>query len=133
MKRANKRRRKGRVSETLIQTLVELVAILKHGIIEELDKIAVIIQILIPVVIANTSLSIPGMIVVSCLLVMVTKYIKEVGYKLNHVTDRGFPIPIRRFTDKDNEGFVDIKEEDTQEAVLYLCEVEDYLKSKGLL
>lgn len=133
MKRANKRRRKGRVSETLIQTLVELVATLKYGIVEELDKIAVIIQILIPVVIANTSLSIPGMIVVSCLLVMVTKYIKEVGYKLNHVTDRGFPIPIRRFTDKDNEGFVDIKEEDMQEAVLYLCEVEDYLKSKGLL
>lgn len=133
MKRANKRKRKGRVSETLIQTLAELVATLKYGIIEELDRIAVIIQILIPVVIANTSLSIPGMIVVSCLLVMATKYIKEVGYKLNHVTDRGFPIPIRRFTDKDNEGFVDIKEEDTQEAVLYLCEVEDYLKSKGLL
>lgn len=121
------------MSETLIQTLAELVATLKYGIVEELDKIAVIIQILIPVVIANTSLSIPGMIVVSCLLVMVTKYIKEVGYKLNHVTDRGFPIPIRRFTKIDNDEFVDIKEEDIQEAVQYLCDVENYLKSKGLL
>lgn len=133
MKRANKRRRKRRVSETLIQTLAELVATLKYGIVEELDKIAVIIQILIPVVIVHANLSIFGMIAASCLLVIVTKYIKEVGYKLNHVTDRGFPIPIRRFTDKDNEGFVDIKEEDIQEAVLYLCEVEDHLKRKGLL
>lgn len=134
MKRIKKnQKRKNSVMKVLLQTLVELFATLKYGVVEELDKIAVLIQILIPVVIARMGLSTSKTLVVSCVLVVVVKYVKEVGYKLNHVTERGFPIPTNRFTHKDENGFIDIKDEDAQEAVLYLCEVEDYLKSKGWL
>lgn len=133
MKRKNKKKTKQRVCVLLLQTLAELFATLKYGLVEELDKIAIVIQVLIPIVIARTDLSTPKMLIVSCVLVVCVKYIREVGYKLNHVTERGFPIPLQRFTDRDENGFISIKEEETQEAMLYLCDVEDYLKSKGWL
>lgn len=133
--RKSKTRKKKRNSIliVLLQTLGELLATFKYGLIEELDKIAVLLQILIPIVIARTDLSTPKMLVVSCILVVCVKYIREVWYKLNRVTERGFPIPLHRFTDRDENGFISIREEETQEAMLYLCDVEDYLKSKGWL
>ena len=133
MKRKNKKKTKQSVWVVLLQTLAELFAALKYGIIEELDKIAIVIQILIPIVIAKTDLSISEMLFVSLGLVVLVKYIKEVGYKLNHVTERGFPIPTQRYTEVDENGFIGIKETETQEAILYLRDVEDYLKSKGWL
>ena len=126
-------RRGNSILIVLLQTFGELLATFKYGLIEELDKVAVVLQILIPIVIARTDLSTPKMLLVSCVLVVCVKYILEVGYKLNHVTERGFPIPLQRFTDRDENGFISIKEEETQEAMLYLCDVEDYLKSKGWL
>lgn len=132
--RTKNRGRKGNsILIVLLQTFGELLATFKYGLIEELDKVAVVLQILIPIVIARTDLSTPKMLLVSCVLVVCVKYIQEVGYKLNHVTERGFPIPLQRFTDRDENGFISIKEEETQEAMLYLCDVEDYLKSKGWL
>lgn len=121
------------VHSVLWQTMKELLSAFKYGLIEELDKVAVVIQVLIPVVIARTDLSLIGMLLVSCVLVICVKYIREVGYKLNHVTERGFPIPLQRYTNRDENGFISLKEEETQEAMLYLCDVEDYLKSKGWL
>ena len=121
------------VHSVLWQTMKELLSAFKHALIEELDKVAVVIQILIPIVIARTDLSLVGMSLVSCVLVICVKYIREVGYKLNHVTERGFPIPLQRYTNRDENGFISIKEEEMQEAMLYLCDVEDYLKSKGWL
>lgn len=128
-----KKKRGNKVYIVLWQTIKELMSAFKYGLIEELDKVAVVIQILIPIVIARTDLSLAGMLIVSCILVICVKYIREVGYKLNHVTERGFPIPLQRYTKQDENGFISIKEEETQEAMLYLCDVEDYLKSKGWL
>lgn len=134
MRKSKTKKRKGNsIFVVLLQTLSELLATFKYGLIEELDKIAVLLQILIPIVIARMDLSTLKMLVVSCVLVACVKYIREVGYKLNHVTERGLPIPLQRFTDRDENGFISIKEEETQEAMLYLCDVEDYLKSKGWL
>lgn len=134
MRKSGTRKKKGKsILVVMLQTLGELLATFKYGLIEELDKVAVALQILIPIVIARMDLSIPKMLLVSCILVVCVKYIKEVGYKLNHVTERGFPIPLQRFTNRDENGFISIKEEETQEAMLYLCDVEDYLKSKGWL
>lgn len=128
-----KKKRENKVHIVLWQTIKELLSAFKYGLVEELDKVAVVIQILIPVVIARTDLGVIGMIVISCVLVACTKYTKEVGYKLNHVTERGFPIPLQRLTHQDENGFISIKEDETQEAILYLYDVEDYLKSKGWL
>lgn len=121
------------VHSVLWQTMKELLSAFKYGLIEELDKVAVVIQVLIPIVIAQMDLGLAGMLLVSCVLTICVKYIREVGYNLSHVTERGFPIPLQRFTKQDENGFISIKEEETQEAMLYLCDVEDYLKSKGWL
>lgn len=134
MRNSKTRKRKGNgIFVVLLQTLNELLATFKYGLIEELDKVAVLLQILIPIVIVKMDLNTTKMLIVSCVLVVCVKYIREVGYKLNHVTERGFPIPLQRFTDRDENGFISIREEETQEAMLYLCDVEDYLKSKGWL
>lgn len=128
-----KKKRENKVHIVLWQTIKELLSAFKYGLIEELDKVAVVIQVLIPIVIAQMDLGLVGMLLISCILTICVKYIREVGYKLNHVTERGFPIPLQRFTKQDENGFISIKEEETQEAMLYLCDVEDYLKSKGWL
>lgn len=132
-KKENKKQKGDSVHSVLWQTMKELLSAFKYGLIEELDKVAVVIQVLIPIVIARTDLSLVEMLLVSCVLVICVRYIREVGYKLNHVTERGFPIPLQRYTNRDENGFISLKEEETQEAMLYLCDVEDYLKSKGWL
>ena len=62
MKRKNKKKTKQRVCVVLLQTLAELFATLKYGLVEELDKIAIVIQVLIPIVIAKMDLSTPKML-----------------------------------------------------------------------
>lgn len=131
----NQKRKKEKmnVAQVMKKTLKEMLITFRYGVIEELDKISIAIQILIPVLIARSGLNIVGMLLVSICITAFTKYIKEVSYKLNHVTERGFPIPTHRYTKVDENGFVGIEEEETQEAILYLLEVEQYLKSKGWL
>lgn len=131
-------RRKGKkklykLSQVMIRTVKEMTKSLKYGIIEELDKIATLIQILVPILILKITDDVVIMIVLSTLFAVFIKYIKEVGYKLNNVTERGFPLPLHRFTKQNEQGFIDIEDEDMEQAILYLCDVEEYLKKKGLL
>lgn len=133
MRNRNSKKKYNKVSFAMSLTLQEMLKGLKYAIIEELDKIATIIQIVIPVVILKATDNIFVMLALSILFTIFAKYVKEVGYKLNNVTDRGFPIPVHRFTKMDEQGFIDIQDEDVEEALLYLCDVEDYLKRKGML
>lgn len=133
MRNRNSKKKYNKVSFAMSLTLQEMLKGLKYAIIEELDKIATIIQIVIPVVILKATDNIFVMLALSILFTIFARYVKEVGYKLNNVTDRGFPIPVHRFTKRDEQGFIDIQDEDVEEALLYLCDVEDYLKRKGML
>lgn len=133
MRNRNSKKKYNKVSFAMSLTLKEMLKGLKYAIIEELDKIATIIQIVIPIVILNVTDNIFVMLSLSILFTIFARYVKEVGYKLNNVTDRGFPIPVHRFTKRDEQGFIDIQNEDVEEALLYLCDVEDYLKRKGML
>ncbi len=133
MRNRNSKKKYNKVSFAMSLTLQEMLKGLKYAIIEELDKIATVIQIVIPIVILNVTDNIFAMLSLSILFTIFARYVKEVGYKLNNVTDRGFPIPVHRFTKRDEQGFVDIQDEDVEEALLYLCDVEDYLKRKGML
>ena len=133
MRNRNSKKKYNKVSFAMSLTLQEMLKGLKYAIIEELDKIATVRQIVIPIVILNVTDNIFAMLSLSILFTIFARYVKEVGYKLNNVTDRGFPIPVHRFTKRDEQGFVDIQDEDVEEALLYLCDVEDYLKRKGML
>ena len=70
--------------------------------------------------------------VISALLYIVIAYIKEISYKLNSTTTKGIPIPYKSFIKTDGE-VINMNEEDMEEAMLYLADVEEYLKSKGWL
>lgn len=121
------------VFKTLVEVFIELLTTLKYAVIEELGKIAIIVQIAVPVLFMYLGFTIPQMLIAMIVLSVITKYIKEVGYKLNNVSERGFPIPMHRYTIVDDNGFIHIKDEDMQEAILYLCDVENYLRNKGLI
>lgn len=121
------------VFKTMIETLIELLIAFKYAVIEELGKIAIVIQIIIPIICFYAGMDMKTFVFVIVLLTVIVKYIKEVGYKLNNVSERGFPLPGHRFTKMDNNGFIMVKDEDMQEAILYLCDVENYLRSKGLI
>lgn len=132
--KTNKKRRKNKeLFVLLIKTLIEVLSEVKYSIIEELGKIAVIIQILIPVLISRLQIGILGQIVVSCLLLFVVKIIKELDYKINNTTDRGLPVPKESYIDRNRSGLIRLKEGMEHEAILYLDDVEEFLRSKGLL
>lgn len=122
-----------KVVKVLIETMKELLSMIKYGIVEELDKIAVIVQIAFPVMLVYFQMGVLQTLLLSMIFTFVIKYIKEVSYKLNNVNERGFPISNTRYTNVDDNGFISIKEELQQESVLYLYEIEEYLKKKGLL
>lgn len=132
--KTNKKRRKNKeLFVLLIKTLIEVLSEVKYSIIEELGKIAVIIQILIPVLISRLHVGILGQIIVSCLLLFVVKIIKELDYKINNTTDRGLPVPKESYIDRNRSGLIRLKEGMEHEAILYLDDVEEFLRSKGLL
>lgn len=43
------------------------------------------------------------------------------------------PIPMKRFTDKEEDGLVTVRQDRVQEMILYLADVEDWLERKGMM
>lgn len=127
------KRKNKKVFPAIIQTVVEFAYSVKYGIVKELNHIAAIMQLVCSILLARSDFDIIELIFAYTLLGLVTMFMKEIGYKLNSITDRGIPIPDRRFVKIDNHGFISIDEEDIQEAMLYLNDVEEYISSKGWL
>lgn len=93
----------------------------------ELGKISVIIQILIPVILAYLSKDMFITIICSMALVFVASYIKAVYRHINGIDASGMPVPLNRFTIKEN-GVIRISEGSLQGALQYLYELENYLE-----
>lgn len=127
------KRKNKKVFPAVVQTVVEFAYSVKYGIVKELNHIAAIMQLVCSILLARSDFDIIELIFAYTLLGLVTMLMKEIGYKLNSITDRGVPIPDRRFVKIDNHGFISIDEEDIQEAMLYLNDVEEYISSKGWL
>lgn len=43
------------------------------------------------------------------------------------------PIPMKRFTTKEEDGLVTVRQDRVQEMILYLADVEDWLERKGMM
>ena len=114
--------------------LCEMLYSFKYNVVKELDKIAVIIEIAIPVVLSQIYADITKLIIVSIVMTVIVHYITKVGKKLNNETYGDLPLPRYRMTKIDSEGFVSlIDQDDLQELILYMNEVEQYLTKKGKL
>ena len=126
------RKIKNKKKNIYVETINEMLHLAKHTLVKEMNKVAVLIQILIPVILSGIETNIFVLFVISALLYIVIAYVKEISYKLNSTTTKGIPIPYKPFIKTDGE-VININEEDMEEAMLYLADVEEYLKSKGWL
>lgn len=117
------------LSESSIDVMVDI----KYGIIKNLKMFAILLLILFPAVIAEINMGRLARIISMCLLILFVRIIGDTSNKLNRVTAGGIPVPKKRFTRVDENGFIDINQNNMQEAILYLYEVENYLKKKGKL
>lgn len=105
---------------------------IKQCLKEESSKIAVLIQLAIPIVIVYYNLSYIASLVLYATFLFASWCVKELDRICNHKTKENIPIPPKHFTVKEND-YITIDNKDTQEAILYLYTVEEYLKSKGYL
>lgn len=122
------------VLKALWTVLLEMLYSFKYNVVKELDKIAVIIEIAIPVVLSQLYADITKLIIVSIVMTVIVHYITKVGKKLNNETYGDLPLPRYRMTKIDSDGFVSmIDQDDLQELILYMNEVEQYLTKKGKL
>lgn len=122
------------VLKALWTVLLEMLYSFKYNVVKELDKIAVIIEVAIPVVLSKMYADITKLIIVSIVMTVIVHYITKVGQKLNNETYGDLPLPRYRMTKIDSDGFVSmIDQDDLQELVLYMHEVEQYLTKKGKL
>lgn len=62
---------------------------------------------------------------------IVIHYLRSASDKIGKGTT--IPIPLERFTSVDEDGEVTIETRRTQELILYVADVEDWLERKGLL
>lgn len=104
-----------------------------NTLIKELGHLSTIFLLIVPLLIVCITSDKRVMLILSCVFVLCSHFVKEVGYKLNGETNRGVPIPPLRFTEKDENGIIHINSDYQQEAIVYLCNVEEYLEKRGLI
>lgn len=112
-------------NETVIQA--------RNWLVGHFEELVCIIYIVLPYVLIKSHIGALESIVVTLVVVFILNFITKVKHKLKNETKEGFPVSEYRYTVKDTDGIVSIREQDTQEAILYLCDVEDYLRRKGLI
>lgn len=121
------------IINALAESSIDVMVDIKYGIIKNLKMFAILLLILFPSVIAEINMGRLARIISMCLLILFVRIIGDTSNKLNRVTSGGIPVPKKRFTRVDENGFIDINQNNMQEAILYLYEVENYLKKKGKL
>lgn len=70
-------------------------------------------------------------LILPVLFFLVIYYSKQIANKLG----KGFtvPVPSKRFTEVDEDGMVSVNLDRTQELLLYMADLEDWLEKKGML
>lgn len=98
----------------------------------ELNKVAVLLRIAAPVIIACCFKNIMLMLAVSVICNIAISFIMGVYRDINKVAETGMPLPEKRYT-RDENGIVTLVPNRESEAILYINTVEEYLKKKGLV
>lgn len=119
--------------EAVASSTKETIVQARNWFIGHFEELICIIYITLPYVLIKSHIGALESIVVTLAVVFILNFVTKVKHKLKNETKEGFPISEHRYTVKDTDGIVSIREQDTQEAILYLCDVEDYLRRKGLI
>lgn len=123
---------KDQLKKILIETFIEYINMMIYFIINGLDKLSIIIQIFVPVIIVYC---LKGNIVItlliSCITAFICRYLNTIGHKVKRQSDDGIPVSEKRYTKVDDNGFIFL--EDPEEAMQYLCDIENYLQERGYI
>lgn len=121
------------VLKVLVKTPLNMARTFCNGIKRNLNAIAILLELIFPLLIIWANMGIKMDIVFCVIFVFLIHYLKEVHRLLNSVNTRGMPVPIKRFT-KMEDGMVMLKDDsDLAELLIYTNELEDYLYLKGLV
>lgn len=121
------------VLKVLATTPLNMVKTFCNGIKRNLNAIAILLEVIFPLLLIWVNMGIKMDIVLCVVFVFLVHYLKEVHRLLNSVSTRGMPVPTKRFT-KMESGMVMLKDDsDLAELLIYTNELEDYLYLKGLV
>lgn len=115
-----------KMKDTLKDMLVDVI----ERIAYEVDLFIVLLQLVFPVCLSMMDISIVSMMLLSGILLFVASYVRNLSYNMNSELTDGMPIPEHRLTSVDN-GIISL--EDKEQALVYLCRLEDYLERKEYL
>lgn len=119
--------------EAVASSSKETIVQARNWLVWHFEELICIIYIILPYVLIKSHIGELESIIITLAVVFILNFVTKVKHKLKNETKDGFPISEYRYTIKDTDGIVSIREQDTQEAILYLCDVEDYLRRKGLI
>lgn len=127
-------KKKKKILRTMIVVFYELIQNIMYSFIEEFDKIGLILEVIYPVFMVYCNPSVAMSLIFSILFLFVCKYLQGIGKAVNHTGDKGIPLPEKRFTEIDKDGFISMKnEEDFPEMLQYIYSLETYLQKRGRL
>lgn len=106
------------------------------GIIEDLGKLSVVIQICSPLLILlMEKQNICTVLCFGVLMTFITRLMTKFYYYVSNVPVNRFdiPVPLKRYTKKDAYGFVTmINQEDILEMISYVNTIENYFEREGM-
>ena len=99
-------------------------------IINEVDNILNIGMIMFPVFLSMFDIEFMTRVIISILFYFIFCTAKNMSCNMNNELLDGMPVPEHRYT-KVEDGMISLIDE--EEAISYLCRIEDYLEFKRLL
>ena len=117
------------ITEIISETIREA----KKAIKEELGRIIVMLQILFPVLLAVYIDGTVQKLLLSCVWIYVMTILHRLDRRMNGRTEDGMPIPPGKLTVCDSAGFIQYADGMEEEAVIYLDELQEYLRLKGIM
>lgn len=97
---------------------------------QSIGGLTLLVQIIFPLLIASMDATTFQKLLVSTVWIYLTTYLVALDRRLNRRDKDGFPLPPCELTKTDKNGFVEITEGHIEDAVIYLSDIEDYIKRK---
>lgn len=114
--------------------LKEMFKGIKYGVLEELDKVIVLVQISVPILLYYCFMNFWQLLLCSILCYAFVQYLKRLNSKLNETSCDGVPIPEKQYVEVDSHGFLSLSSEDDLPSMIqYVYKIEKYLKGRGLM
>lgn len=129
-----KRKEKVNLSKVAKQTLDEVMQEVCKFVVTNVNLFLCVFQLFVMIFLCYLFVLIHD--ILPCIIICIVslffvEYMKKLNANVQNMTDEGMPVPVERFTEVKEGGYISIDRE--EESIQYLCELEDYLQRKGLL